>query len=375
VPAGVAAVLCVLCDELPKTDFFHSRHLKHVSIMSDTKKTDVSKTGSQTYGETATVYMGVVSSKAPENIRPYIEKATPFIAIIADGVEKLIPLLVIYYSKVMEFYATLKPYHPELLAPSLMGLVMCFFGGSFMTLIAAFEAYRQSGWDATKKCIDDLLEDFEKVAKANAKDDEVDHDNDGIADVLQISPTELATRKSLLFLRTVDPVRFSGALTGLQTGFMVVIATLKVQFVKAIALGSSIAEVLDVPALRFAVPALEMILPAEYKRWAGPIVCYSVKSISVSIAWFLARVISAFHSALKGGIMAARNILDYVDTMGYYKINHEDTYMDEVAGYVLAALGLWFQLSFAFQLPFIMNILLFPFTIAEWFLMAMINRM
>ena len=46
----------------------------------------------------------------------------------------------------MAFYATLKPYHPELLAPALMGFIMCFFGGSYMTLIAAFEAYRQSGW-------------------------------------------------------------------------------------------------------------------------------------------------------------------------------------------------------------------------------------
>lgn len=217
--------------------------------------------------------------------------------------------------------------------------------------------------------------DFEKVAEANAKDDAKDDDNDGIADVLQISPTELATRKSLLFIRTVDPVRFSGALSGIQTGFMVVVATLKVQFVKAIALGSSIAEILDVPAERFGVPALEIILPADYKRWAGPVVRYSVKSVSVSIAWFLARVISAFHSALKGGVMASRNILDYVDTMGYYKINHEDTYIDEIAGYGLAALGLWFQLSFAFQLPFIMSILLFPFSIAEWFLMAMVNRM
>lgn len=229
--------------------------------------------------------------------------------------------------------------------------------------------------DATKKCIDDLMDDFEKVAAANAKDDAKDDDNDGVADVLQISPTELATRKSLLFLRTVDPVRFTSALHGIQTGFMVVVATLKVQFVKAIALGAAIAEILDVPAERFAVPALEMILPADYKRWAAPAVQYTVKSVSVSIAWFLARVISAFHSALKGGIMASRNILDYVDAMGFYKVNHEDTYIDEITGYGMAALGLWFQLSFAFQLPLVMSILLFPFTIAEWFLMAMVNRM
>jgi len=327
------------------------------------------------FGETATAYLGAISSKVPEKVRPLLIKVTPIIAIIANLIEKLIPIFENLYFKAIKLRASLAPYKPELLAPALMGLVMCFFGGSYMTLIAAFEAYRQCGWESTKKCIDDLLLDFQKVAEANAKDDAKDDDGDGVSDVLQISAHDLAARKALLFFRTVDPVRFSGALSGLQSGFMAVVATLKVQFVKAIALGAAIAEILNVPASRFIVPALEIILPADYKRWAGPVVSYAVKSIAVSIAWTLARVISAFHSALKGGVMATRNILDYVDQMGFYKINHEDTYMDEIAGYVLAALGLWFQLSFAFQLPLLMSVLLFPFTIAEWLLLAMINRM
>lgn len=343
--------------------------------MSGTKKSTSGAKGATSYGETATVYMKAVTTKAPEKLRPYLEKATPFVVIAADTFEKLLPILIAYYVKLKYFYATLDPYHLEFLAPAVMGLVMCFFGGSYMTLIAAVEAYRQSGWESTKKCIDDLMSDFQKVAHASAKDDAVDHDNDGVADVKQISPSELATRKSLLFLRTIDPVRFSSALTGLQTGFMVVVATLKVQFVKAIALGAAIAEVLDVPATRYCVPVLETLLPEGYKRWAGPLVCYTVQSISVSVAWTLSRVISVFHSALTGGVLAARNIMDYLDTMGFYKINHEETIMDEVAGYVLALLGVWFQLSFAFQLPLVLRLALFPFSLAEWFLMAMVTRM
>lgn len=66
--------------------------------MSDTKNKNT--VASKTYGETATVYMGAVQSKAPEKFRPYIEKATPFIAILANLIEKLIPLLVTYYQKV-----------------------------------------------------------------------------------------------------------------------------------------------------------------------------------------------------------------------------------------------------------------------------------
>ncbi len=39
----------------------------------------------------------------------------------------------------------LKPYHPENLLPALIGLVMAFFGGSFLITIAAVEALRGCG--------------------------------------------------------------------------------------------------------------------------------------------------------------------------------------------------------------------------------------
>lgn len=44
--------------------------------------------------------------------------------------------------------------------------------GSFMTLIAAVEAYRMTGWDSTQKCLVDLYRDFQNVYAANKKDDE-----------------------------------------------------------------------------------------------------------------------------------------------------------------------------------------------------------
>ena len=73
--------------------------------------------------------------------------------------------------------------------------------------------------------------------------------------------------------------------------------------------------------------------------------------------------------------MATRNIIEYLNIMDIYHGKHEDTYVDEIAGYALSALGLWFQLSMGFQLPFLLSVLLFPFTLAEWFLMYMVNRM
>jgi hypothetical protein len=77
---------------------------------------------------------------------------------------------------------------------------------------------------------------------------------------------------------------------------------------------------------------------------------------------------------MRGGVMFARNILTYLDEMKYVSINHEETYLDEIVGYGLALLGLYFQLAFNFGLPFPLNIILFPFTIAEYLLIAMISK-
>ena len=55
-------------------------------------------------------------------------------------------------------------------------LIMCFFGGSYLTLIAAVEAYKMVGYESSLKCITTLIEDFKKVVEANKKDDSVDAD-------------------------------------------------------------------------------------------------------------------------------------------------------------------------------------------------------
>ncbi len=94
----------------------------------------------------------------------------------------------------------------------------------------------------------------------------------------------------------------------------------------------------------------------------------------MSIAWTVQRILSAFHSALRGGLLFARNILSYLDEMKYLQIKHEETYLDEIVGYSLALLGLYFQLAWGFGLPFPLNILLFPFTIAEYVLIGLVTK-
>lgn len=104
------------------------------------------------------------------------------------------------------------------------------------------------GFEGTIEAINQIITDGNKAYKAFKEDDAgtknhtlclddhpcsyisnipVDENKDGIVDVLQKSPQELAMRKFLLLLRTIDPHSLERALGHLQTGFLAVIATLK----------------------------------------------------------------------------------------------------------------------------------------------------
>lgn len=160
-------------------------------------------TSGKNLGQQAEIYVDTLSEAAPANIKPYLQKAKPFIGKAAVGVEAAIPVMMALYDKVMVLKKQTEPYHLELLLPSFMGLIMCFFGGSYMTLIAAVEAYKMVGWESSYKCLCALYEDFNNLREANSKDDSVDADGDGVADVQQITSQELLQRKTLLFLKVL----------------------------------------------------------------------------------------------------------------------------------------------------------------------------
>ena len=157
----------------------------------------------------------------------YYEKAAPIIQKVLTFLQLTgIPMMIQFYHSLLDIWTQLGPYKPELLIPSFCGLVMCFFGGSFPMLIAAVEAYKMVGYESSLKCIRDLSDDFNKFLQASKQDDDRDENNDGIADVLQISKKDLAQRKVLLFLKTVDPKRVTEAIAGLNAGFLAVVGNI-----------------------------------------------------------------------------------------------------------------------------------------------------
>lgn len=319
-------------------------------------------------------YMSLAVDNSPKELQPYLKKATPFVVKLAEFIELMVPILEKLYKQAMELWVKVEPYKPQLLIPAFAGFILCFFGGSFLTLIAAVEAWNMCGYETTSQCVHVLLEDLKVVVEENKKDDKKDDDNDGVADVTQISNAEMLSRKTLLFLRVVDPSRVTLALGGITSGLMAVVAALKLQFAKTIALGNAISIAIEKPADRFLLPHIEAVLPAEYKKWGKPLLSYIIKTAAVTVAWTVQRFVSAFHSALRGGLMLSRNVLTYLSEMKYVHINHEETYIDEIVGYSVALLGLFFQLFYGFGLPFPLNILLLPFTIAEYLLMALVSK-
>jgi len=81
----------------------------------------------------------------------------------------------------------------------------------------------------------DLYGEFEKVMEANKKDEAVD--KDGKADVDSLDPKELVIHKTKLVLQTVDPTKVSKQMSLLYTGWIGVLATLKIKFAKTVTLG------------------------------------------------------------------------------------------------------------------------------------------
>jgi hypothetical protein len=256
---------------------------------------------------------------------------------------------------------------PEDLIPALLGLLLCFFGGTFAALIAAVEAFRLTGYEQTKASIAVLRKEYLEFKKKNDQDEKEDKDGNGVADVQQKSASELLLHKTQLFLASVeDPKEISNAITGIFASCLSVVAVLRVEFAKTVTLGVSIGNYMQTGAEHVVLPALCQVTPKKYAQWLPTVVSYVCKSIAIAIAWYIQKVISAIHSGIRGGLMFSRNVFVYCNRKGYFHLKHEETNIDEVVGWLLAGLGVYFQIHHGFSLPFPLNILMFPLTFVEW---------
>jgi len=77
-----------------------------------------------------------------DKVGPALEVVLPLLGNAVEFIEYSIPYISLGYHKLLQFWEIIKPYDPHFLIPAVFGIILCFFGGSFVTIIAAVEAYR-----------------------------------------------------------------------------------------------------------------------------------------------------------------------------------------------------------------------------------------
>lgn len=303
------------------------------------------------------------SEKAPEKVRPYIKQAAPFIALAIVYIQIAIPYIV----QGISMAKTLMDQIPEKLFWAIIGFCMCFFGGVFPATIAAVEAWSMCGGTEALENVKTLYAEFTKVSEANKVDNLKDEDGDGVPDANQVDSKQLLERKTALMLKSISPDNCSGAISGIYMGWIGVLATLKIKFAKTVTLGNAIGERFYSIA-QIAEPSIAASVPEDYKKWVPVVLRWVCKTVAITIAWWVQRVISAFHSAIRGGLMFSRGVVNFLHERGTISFSDEDSQIDEYAGWALAAVGFLFQLWMGFGAPFPFNMLLWPVKIVEYFI-------
>ena len=315
-----------------------------------------------------TAKVNALSVKAAAMIRPYLDKATPALLFISNLIDIVEPYLFAAVAYLQHVWMILQPYHPHEFLPAISGFVLVFFGGNFFTLCAAVEAYRIVGFDDTKRSINNLVHSYRIARDASKKDDLLDEDDDGVADVKQINQKQLVIRKAAVIAKAVDPELVAQALTAIYGGLMAVVATLRVKFAACITLGVTVGGIAHNFVSTHVEPVLLELTPSDYKKWVSVSVRYGCELMGVFLAWFLQMTISAFHSSARGAQLFARGTLAYAVRHGYLQSNAIDEKGRFFNAFVLlfGFVGFWSQFWSGFALPFPLNILLLPVRFAEW---------
>jgi len=309
-----------------------------------------------------------LSKKAPAKVAPHVKWAAPYLATALVYFLIALPYITKALGALQEFVAGL----PEKVIYASLGFAVCFFGGIFPATIAAVEAWRLCGGTEALTCLRMLKEEWLKVQAASREDDAKASPSSkdkgkGGADANPFDAQELIARKAQVVLRSVEPETISHGVVGLYTGWIGVLAILKIKFAKTVTLGERIGEEIYRYVARFE-PAIAASVPEEYRKWVPVGVRWACKLSAVSVAWWISRAISAVHSAIRGGLVFGRYLVDFLHERKIINFQSDQAYLDEAIAFGVAAAGLLFQYSLGFGLPFPLSLFLWPVQLLEAFI-------
>jgi len=305
-----------------------------------------------------------------DNAKMVAEMVSKFSKPMVKGITIALPLVIAIVTHLWSMYKQL----PEEELSLLIGCIVCFFGGVYPTLFAAITAAQYGGISVLAKSLGDLADEAITIINESKKDDKVDADNDGVADVTQIGNDAYILRKAKLVSQKMDPKKVDHALSAMYKVWLSVMAVLAVEFAKTVALSVSISEFLQKPVDRFLSPVIQIIVPDEYDKWVPILLNWAAKATAMSIAWYIQAIIYAATSAMTGSVIATRALLRILKKKEIYAPGDlDDTFVDEILGYGVAFLGFYFQFKMNFSVPFPFNVLLFPLEIAENYIRWMVT--
>eukprot|EP00443_Scrippsiella_acuminata_P007667 CAMPEP_0115261442 /NCGR_PEP_ID=MMETSP0270-20121206/48860_1 /TAXON_ID=71861 /ORGANISM="Scrippsiella trochoidea, Strain CCMP3099" /LENGTH=507 /DNA_ID=CAMNT_0002677319 /DNA_START=14 /DNA_END=1537 /DNA_ORIENTATION=+ len=293
-------------------------------------------------------------------------------------IRPLILVVMLYISVAKGLYAIYKQL-PMNIIQMIFGLSLCFFGGVYYTAIAAIEAANNMGGEDLVIHLRTCWEEGSRITTASLEDDKRDKDSNGIADVREMSTGELINHKAKVAMVAVkEPERFQKAIIALMSVYLSVIATLKYEFAKTVAVALGIANMLTLPATRALGPVLTSLMGPDLRHWVPTIIDTTIKIIAVVVASYIQAFISAFYSGLRGGRMFAEGALNLATTRGWMErlpeslapkpFDPDKSYLDEALAYPIAALGFYTQVRNGFTVMFPFNVALFPLTLVEFLL-------
>jgi hypothetical protein len=132
-------------------------------------------------------------------------------------------------------------------------------------------------------------------------------------------------------------------------------------------------------------PPARMCIDEAYHKWVPVIIGWACKGLAMNIAWRIQRLLTASASAITGGLLFSRAILRMLWKKRHssdeaYMFDREETPLDEIIGFLVAALGFYTQFQsqyksgFSFQVPFPLNLVTWPFDWAEKWIQWQITK-
>jgi hypothetical protein len=321
--------------------------------------------------------------------------------IVTTVFRTVLPPIVTTIRTIVDFYRIL----PIDAILAQIGLIYAFAGGYYPTLFAAVQAAQHCGYQNMITAIQVLVDEATTAIQAcdfssikftfHSQQQEQTQFNRKRA-------REIFTKKTKIVLATIDPVRINEAIAAIYTTWMSISIVLEREFARTIALSITIAESIQPMVSLLLNRPLQMCISASYYKWIPIIIGWVCKAMAMSLAWRIQRVLTAYTSAIAGGLMCARALCRIVQKQwgGIRRIfgfpakqqkkakfsatqdassadpNFENTHLDEFLGYIIALCGLYSQIGqgFSFEVPFPLSLVTWPFDLAERWIQWQITR-